>query len=204
MSRTITRAFILIACCHLVACGSVDISPRRYSDVYLKNELRAPASPPRIIAGQVANVIYTEGRNHNFSGVMSRNIAESWRKTGLFAQVNVTNTRTPSAQGFTIQTHCEGTVYTHRDGGVGDMAFLLTAGAIPHTKGRDEWECSSEIFQNGTVISTSRSEWDFLWFDGGWGGSLTLSQEQILDTGYKAVGQHIVTRDLVALKKAYP
>jgi hypothetical protein len=110
----------------------------------------------------------------------------------------------PPAQGVHIQVHCTGYVRHFKDGGVMDMAFLITAGAVPHSKGSDQYFCGTQIFQNGSVIAASNSEWEFLWFDGGWGGAITLSQPEVLAKGYKNAAQHIVTRDLVALKKAYP
>ena len=204
--KKLLKAFglILIANFVLTGCGSVDISPRRYSDVWLKDQLNPPASPPRIIPGQVATVLYTQGNNHYLNNALATQIANAWRKTGLFSQVNVTNSRVPSAQGFTLQTHCD--VYGHEEGtgGVGPMAFIMTAGAIPHSKGRDNYYCETAVYQNGTKINSSRGEWDFLWFEGGWGGAITLSEEQIYANSYEAVGQHLVTRALVALKKAYP
>lgn len=208
MSHTLLKTLLLLATSLLSGCAAldkgIDISPRRYSDVYLKDEVNLPATPPRIIPGQVATVYFAFGDNWSYSSKLAENSAESWRQTGLFKQVTATATRVPPAQGVHVEVHCTGHVSHFKDGGVGDMLFLMTAGAIPHSKGRDEYNCATKFFQNGTVIVTSRSEWDFLWFDGGWGGAITLSQPEVLAKGYQNAAQHIVRRSLVALKKAYP
>ena len=208
MNHALLKTLLLFAVICISGCAAldkgIDISPRRYTDVYLKNEVKMPATPPRIIPGQVATVYFAFDENWDYSTTLAENTAESWRQTGLFKLISATKTRVPPAQGVHIQVHCNGNVSEFKDGGVGNMAFLMTAGAIPHSKGRDEYRCETQVFQNGSVILKSRTEWDFLWFDGGWGGAITLSQPEVLAKGYKNAAQHIVTRDLVALKKAYP
>jgi hypothetical protein len=204
MRKTLQTALICSSVIYLAGCASADVNPRRYTQMQLTDAVQAPATPPGIIAQQNATVYYASGEDWIFRPEMANRIAQSWRKAGLFKNVEVTSNRVPSAQGYAIQTHCVGYVRTAKDGGIMDVAFIMTAGALAHSAGWDRWSCDSTIFQNGSKVSASSSKWDFEWYEGGWGGAVTLPQASILENGFNSAAQHMVTRDLVALKKAYP
>lgn len=204
----IQNCLALIGLLSLVGCasdGTIDASPTRFTNVTLENEVDSPSTPPRIIGGQRALVTYTQGDNHSFQQGMSNSLAEAWSQTGLFSDVKVTEDQKPSVEGFYVTTHCNTSNNVSEDGVLGGMFFLMSAAALPHSKGYWQFNCQTTMYQNGTVINRSNADWIWPWFEGGWAGAATLSdQEKIEADGRRSATRHMVNRSVYSLKKAYP
>ena len=171
-----------------------------YTRVELNNPVAAPAQPPRIILGQVLTYYGDTPR-------LDAEIVEAWRRTGLFSAVTVTSSSTPPTQGTYIRTPCQ-EVRVDQIKGVDALimggAWALSAGASPSGGGYDQYQCHTEVYQNGSRLASSHSTWDFIWLRSSWAAEIAYPQTKTLADGFRNAAQHIVNRDLVALKKAFP
>ncbi|MDH4215453.1 MAG: hypothetical protein OEV23_00940 [Gallionella sp.] len=174
----------------------------RYS-MYNSDEVRPPSSPPKIIRGHVANYWISTQSNQRWAE-LDQEIIAAWKATKLFKDVVPTYNAQPPAQGTFIKTDCNWELGSDTTGFAGTMMWMFTLGAMPSQVRFETVTCTSQIFQNGALLVQSTSEHVYRVAGGSWLWALTNSEKNVFKEGNASAAAHIVSKDLVALKKAYP
>lgn len=186
----------------LQGCGGY----HRYN-AWVRQEVAPPTSPPQIIRGQVASFWVPGKSSEDWSDLYQKTLT-AWKQTQLFADVVPTNSQQPSAQGTFILMNCSSSYSNTTRGmeaGVGAMLWVMSAGAMPSEVANETVSCTTEFFQNGQILSKSRSEYGYaVGSNNSWGLKLAGSTANVSSKGNTAAASHIVNRNLVELKKAYP
>ena len=155
----------------------------------------APGSPPKIILGQTATYW---GR---YEG-LDKAIIDSWRQTGIFKEVLLTDNPVPTTKGTFIHTSCS-TYENSQDEFPLTLLYLMTLGTVPAILSDTERTCTTKFYQNGALLNTSSAKHTYR-SAYGWTMWLFNSDEKVLSDGQLSAASNIVTTQLASLKKAYP
>jgi hypothetical protein len=185
----ISKMLVGLCLVMLVGCGT------RYS-LIIEDPVNQPDSPPKIILGQ--NAFY----GGTYTG-LDKEIVDTWRKTGLFKDVIVVADTTPPAEGTFIRTLWRKD-YDQNWNMLLGVYSLVTVGMMPSRIERDNAYVTTEFYQNGKLLTTSNSSFTYLIMVNSWVCWLLTSEEKVLREGQVTSAAHIVSRDLAALKKAFP